>query len=81
MIESVFAPEARWLWTGAMTVALFFPIRKLIWVLTVRRSIKYSGKKNMDNDKNCRLFKRASFTAGILSFLFSFFYIFKIFTS
>lgn len=81
MTELIFTPEAKWLWTGAMMMALFFPVRKLIWVLTVRRYIKHSSFKIIDDAENKRLFKRASFTAGLITFSFSIIYISKIFTS
>ena len=80
MIKLLFSPEAKWLWTAAMVVALFFPVRKLIWVLTVRRAIKKSDLDHLDEIEKIRLMKRAGFTAGLLSFLFSLIYVSKIFT-
>jgi hypothetical protein len=80
MIKLLFSPEAKWLWTVAMMVALFFPVRKLIWVMTVRRAIKKNSLEHIDEIEKTRLMKRAGITAGLLSFLFSLFYVSKIFS-
>jgi hypothetical protein len=80
MTEFLFSPDAKWLWIAAMTAALFFPIRKLIWVMTVRRAIKKGGEDHIDEAEKARLLKRAGFTAGLLSFLFTLFYVSRIFT-
>jgi hypothetical protein len=79
MSEYLFSPDAKWLWTAAMMAALFFPIRKLIWVMTVRRAIKKGGDDLVNETEKARLMKRASFTAGLLSFLFALFYVDRIF--
>ncbi|MBL6959453.1 MAG: hypothetical protein ISR52_10765 [Rhodospirillales bacterium] len=79
MTEFLFSPDAKWLWTAVMMVALFFPVRKLIWVMTVRRAIKKAGDDTIDETEKTRLLKRAGFTAGLLSFLFSLFYVGRIF--
>ncbi len=81
MIEFLFSPDARWLWTVVMTVALFFPVRRLIFIMTVRRAIRKGGSDNVDEAEQNRLFKRAGITAGMLCFLFSLFYVGKMFPS
>lgn len=80
MIKLLFSPEAKWLWTVAMMVALFFPVRKIIWVMTVRRAIKKNSLEHIDEIEKTRLMKRAGITAGLLSFLFSLFYVSNIFS-
>jgi len=77
MAEFLFSPDARWLWTIAMMAALFFPVRKVIFVMTVNRAVKKGGRDNVGEDEQQRLLKRAGFTAGLLSFLFSLFYVGK----
>ena len=79
MAEFLFSPDARWLWTIAMMAALFFPVRKVIFVMTVNRAAKKGGRDNVGEDEQQRLLKRAGFTAGLLSFLFSLFYVGKMF--
>ena len=36
-MEGMLSPDYRWLWSAALAVALFFPVRKMIWVLAVRK--------------------------------------------
>lgn len=75
MADFLFSPDARWLWTIAMMAALFCPVRKLIFVMTVNRAVKKGGAENVDEAEQNRLLKRAGFTSGLLCFLFSLFYV------
>ncbi len=79
MTEYLFSADARWLWTIAMVAALFFPVRRLIFVLTVNRAVKKGGRENVDEAERKRLQKRAGVTAVLLSFLFSLFYVGRLF--
>tara|TARA_B100000513_G_C11801548_1_gene152129 strand:- start:88 stop:327 length:240 start_codon:yes stop_codon:yes gene_type:complete len=72
---SLFTPEYRWLWTVALAVALFWPVRRLIWVLTVRRAIEKGGEETVDAAEQARLRRRAGMTAALLCFVFSYFYV------
>jgi hypothetical protein len=47
--------------------------------MTVRRAIKKGGDDLVNETEKARLMKRASFTAGLLSFLFALFYVDRIF--
>ena len=78
-MEFLFTPDAKWLWTAVLAVALFFPVRKLIWVMTVRRAIKKTDEDTVDAAEQARLMKRAGFTSGLLCFLFALFYVGKMF--
>ncbi|MBT3307306.1 MAG: hypothetical protein HN377_12610 [Alphaproteobacteria bacterium] len=78
-MEFLFSPDAKWLWTAVLAVALFFPVRKLIWVMTVRRAIKKTDEDTVDAAEQARLMKRAGFTSGLLCFLFALFYVGKMF--
>jgi len=73
-----FTAEYKWIWAALMTVALFFPVRKLIWVLSVRRSDTKSGQQSDDAEK-ARLKKRAGVTSALLCFLFSLAYVSQMF--
>jgi hypothetical protein len=57
------------MWALILALLLFFPIRKIIWVMTVRRAQRKGGAEDEDEQK--RLFRRAGVTAALLSFLFS----------
>ena len=43
-MEALFSPELKWLWSAALGSALFFPVRQLIWVLSVRRVQRRTGE-------------------------------------
>ena len=43
-MEALFSPEFRWFWSAALGLALFFPVRQLIWVLSVRRVQRRTGE-------------------------------------
>jgi len=65
------------LWVILLSVALFFPVRKMIWVLYVRKKQK-TQKLVSDEEKN-RLKKRATFTAILLCIVFSYIYVKQVF--
>ena len=65
------------LWILFLSVALFFPVRKLIWVLYVRKKQK-TQKLVSDEEKNS-LKKRATFTAVLLCIVFSYIYVKQVF--
>lgn len=58
-----------------MMAALFFPVRKVIFVMTVNRAVKKGGRENVDENEMKRLLKRSGVTAGLLSFVFSLYYV------
>ena len=64
------SPDYRWLWSAALAVALFFPIRQLIWVLAVRKEQRRAGA--MPDDKMQKYLKgRAAVTSGLLCLVFA----------
>lgn len=74
-MENLFTQEYRYIWTMVLTVALFFPVRRLIWVMSVRRAIQKGGEENVDEAEQARLKRRASVTSALLCFIFSLFYV------
>ena len=70
-MSEIFSRDYAPLWTVAISLALFFPVRRLIWVLSVRRTER-DGKH--DEERRQRLKLRAAVTAALLSFIFAFFY-------
>lgn len=74
-MEAFFTAEYRWYWMAALALALFFPVRQMIWVMSVRRAIRKGGEENVDDAEQQRLRRRAGVTAALLCFLFSFFYV------
>ena len=65
------------LWTILLSLALFYPVRKLIWILYVRRKQKI--QQNVSEDEKKFLKKRATFTSIFLSIVFSYVYVSQVF--
>ena len=65
------------LWTVLLSIALFYPIRQLIWVLYVRKKQK-KQKIVSEKEKNI-LKKRSTFTSIFLSIVFSYIYVTQVF--
>jgi hypothetical protein len=73
-MQFLFGPEGRWIWAAILAVALFFPVRQLIWVASVRRQERKQGKSTNESER-LALRRRASFTAALLCFVFSVLYV------
>ena len=65
------------IWVIVLSTALFFPVRKLIWVLYVRRKQKTQESVSEEERKSLR--KRATFTAILLCVVFSYVYVKQVF--
>ena len=65
------------LWIILLTTALFFPVRKLIWVLYVRK--KQKAQQSVSEEEKKILKKRATFTAVLLCIVFSYIYVQQVF--
>ena len=65
------------IWIIVLSVALFFPVRQLIWVLYVRK--KQKSQKTVTDDEKKILKKRANFTSVLLCIVFSYLYVSQVF--
>ena len=65
------------IWIVLLSTALFFPVRKLIWVLYVRKKQKTQQSVSEEEKKNLK--KRATFTAILLCIVFSYVYVKQVF--
>ncbi len=65
------------LWIILLSTALFFPVRKLIWVLYVRK--KQKTQQSVSEEDKSGLKKRATFTAILLCIVFSYVYVKQVF--
>jgi len=65
------------IWITLLSVVLFFPVRKLIWVLYVRK--KQKEQKIVSDEEKISLKKRAAFTALLLCIVFSYVYVKQVF--
>jgi hypothetical protein len=71
-MAQLFSAEYALVWAALLAVALFFPVRQLIWVMSVRRAER-DGKQ--DEARRHALKRRAAVTAALLSFIVAYFYV------
>ena len=64
-------------WIVLLSTALFFPVRKLIWVLYVRK--KQKTQQSVSEEEKSSLKKRATLTAALLCIVFSYVYVKQVF--
>ena len=64
-------------WIILLSTVLFFPVRKLIWVLYVRK--KQKTQQIVSEEEKISLKKRATFTAILLCIVFSYIYVKQVF--
>ena len=65
------------IWVIVLSLALFFPVRQLIWVLYVRK--KQKAQKAVSDEEKIGLKKRATFTSVLLCIVFSYLYVSQVF--
>ena len=65
------------IWIILLSIALFFPVRQLIWVLYVRR--KQKTQQTVSEEEKKILKKRATFTSILLCVVFSYIYVGQVF--
>jgi len=65
------------LWIILLSTALFFPVRKLISVLYVRK--KQKTQQSVSEEEKIGLKKRATITAILLCIVFSYIYVKQVF--
>jgi cytochrome c-type biogenesis protein CcmH/NrfF len=71
-MAAIFQPQYWFLWSLILALLLFFPIRKIIWVMSIRRAQR-KGEAAEEAEQH-RLLRRAGITAALLSLVFSIFY-------
>lgn len=72
-MEVLFTREYYLFWALALGLALYYPVRQLIWVMYVRKVMRQS-KKEIDPAEQQALKKRATATSILICFLFSVLY-------
>ena len=70
-MEAIVSPEYEWLWSAALGVALYFPVRQLIWVMAVRRQQRKAGGRLPDGEAQDSIKRRAGVTAALLCLVFA----------
>ncbi len=69
-MEAAISPEYRWLWAAVLGIALFYPVRQLIWVLSVRRVQRKTGELPGEEARDS-LKRRAGVTSALLCLVFA----------
>lgn len=77
-MDALFTKDFMPLWALALALALFLPVRQLIWVIYVRRAMRQGG---VDDEERARLRRRAGVTSALLSFVFAYLYTTHLFQS
>jgi len=65
------------IWVLLLSITLFFPVRKMIWVLYVRK--KQKSQQTVSDEEKKILKKRATFTSVLLCIVFSYIYVNQVF--
>ena len=65
------------LWIILLSTALFFPVRKLIWVLYVRK--KQKTQQSVSEEEKSSFKKKATLPAVLLCIVFSYTYVKQVF--
>ena len=65
------------IWIVALSLALFFPVRQMIWVLYVRK--KQKSQKTVSDEEKKILKRRATLTSVLLCVVFSYVYVNQVF--
>ncbi|MDH3229316.1 MAG: hypothetical protein OEN55_05960 [Alphaproteobacteria bacterium] len=71
-MAELFTAKFAIVWVVALALALFLPVRNLIWALMVRRAM---SKAEIGAIEQQRLRRRAGLSAGLLVFVFSYFFV------
>lgn len=79
-MQQLFSPQYQWLWTIALGAALFYPVRQLIWAMSVRREERKLGQPT-DEGRRQALRRRAAVTSFLVCFVFSIAYVHVMFRS
>lgn len=77
-MDRLFTSEFSWSWALVLAVALYYPVRQLIWTMQVRRAER-DGEQ--DAARRQALKKRAGVTSALLCFVFSWLYSWQLFNS
>jgi hypothetical protein len=71
-MSEFFGSYSNIVWSVILALLLYYPVRQLIWTLSVRRAERRDGPTG--DKQRLALKRRASFTAALLSFVFAYFY-------
>ena len=68
------------IWTIGLFIALYFPIKKILYQLYMKKFFKDNPEKtDLDDEIKKKINKRARFTSILLSLVFSYLYVQNVF--
>ena len=77
MLKDIYITFHDPIWTVALFVALYFPLKKILLNLYLRKHFKEKGEP--DEEVKKKLNNRARLTSVLLSFVFSYLYVQNVF--
>ncbi|NBC33591.1 MAG: hypothetical protein GVY13_13030 [Alphaproteobacteria bacterium] len=78
-MEAIFSQGTWVAWAVLLTAALFYPVWRLIWMMSVNRWSRKSKQAEVPDEVRTRLKHRAAVTAGLLCFVMAFLYTYWLF--
>lgn len=80
-MDAILSDDYMWLWAAALGVALFFPVRRLIWMMSMNRAARKLGRPDVDEAEARRLRRRAGITAALICYIVAALYTWTLFKS
>ena len=77
-MAAIFSQDLWLVWAALLTLALFYPVWRLIWMMGANRWAR-KNQKTVPDDVQNRLRQRAAVTAGLLCFVVGFLYTYWLF--
>lgn len=78
-MEAILSQDTWLIWATLLALALFYPVWRLIWMMSVNRWARKSNQANVPDEVRHRLKQRAAVTAGLLCFVVAFLYTYWLF--
>lgn len=72
-MPTLLTPDGRWFWSLVLAALLFVPLRRLVFVLSMRRELRI--RKDAPPPRQRLLRRRAAITAALLGLFFAAVYV------
>jgi hypothetical protein len=76
-MDDMLSEDLWWLWALVLGAILFFPVRRLIWMMSANRAARKTGERPSEQELD-RLKRRAGFTAFLVCYVFAALYAYAI---
>lgn len=78
-MDALFSQQMWLLWAAVLTMALAYPVWRLIWMMSVNRWARKAKQSDVPEEVRDRLKRRAAVTAVLLCFVVAFLYTYWLF--